>query len=206
MALKTFVKISNVNNLSDARYCAGMYVNLMGFSLEATNEYFVDPVKFKEITGWVSGMSFVGEFKTSHPDTILETLGRYAEIETIQIEEEAHIQMLLNTSYALILKKDVGSNQELEDLSALAHTLGENNITLLLEASSDFSPDVSLIKNLADRCQTLLGFGFDALNVEGIVEGTGVKGIAMKGGHELKPGIRDFDELADILEVLEEDD
>lgn len=34
MALKTFVKISGVNNLSDARYCAGMGVNQLGFNIE----------------------------------------------------------------------------------------------------------------------------------------------------------------------------
>jgi phosphoribosylanthranilate isomerase len=208
MALKTFVKISNVNNLSDARYCAGMYVNLMGFSLEPNNEYYVDPVKFKEITGWVSGINYVGEFKTAHPDTILETLAHYDGIVALQIEEEAHLQMLLNSSYRLILKKAIGSKQDLEDLGPLAGSLGENQIILLLEAKDnpDWAPDPALLKTLAEKCDILLGFGFDADNVEKIISDTGIKGIAMKGGHEIKPGIKDFDELADILEVLEEAD
>jgi len=208
MALKTFVKIGNVNNLSDARYCAGMYVNLMGFSLEPNNEYYVDPVKFKEITGWVSGVGFVGEFKTTHPDSILETLAQYEGIQALQIEEEAHLQMLYNSSYQLLLKKDIRTNQDLESLQALASSLGQNQILLLLEAEKnpDLSPDMGLLKALAGKCEVILGFGFDAGNVEEILKSTGIKGIAMKGGHEIKPGIKDFDELADILEVLEEAD
>ena len=61
MALKTLVKISEVNNLSDARYCAGMRVAFLGFSLDKTNSRFISPSKFKEITKWVSGVAFVGE-------------------------------------------------------------------------------------------------------------------------------------------------
>jgi len=39
-----------------------------------------------------------------------------------------------------------------------------------------------------------------------LVEETGVKGIEMEGGEEIKPGLKDFDELAEILEALEIED
>ena len=48
MALKTFVKISGVNNLSDARYCAGMGVNQLGFNIEDKHPNYTDPQSFKE--------------------------------------------------------------------------------------------------------------------------------------------------------------
>jgi phosphoribosylanthranilate isomerase len=70
MALKTFVKVSTVNNLSDARYCAGMYVNWLGFNLEESSPDYLSPEKFTEITEWLSGLEYVGEFENSHPDTI----------------------------------------------------------------------------------------------------------------------------------------
>ncbi|MFT7424854.1 MAG: phosphoribosylanthranilate isomerase, partial [Algoriphagus sp.] len=34
MALRTFVKINGITNLTDARYCSGMYVDLLGFTFE----------------------------------------------------------------------------------------------------------------------------------------------------------------------------
>ena len=41
--LKTLIKVSNINNLSDARYCAGMGVEMLGFSMD---ELSIE--KFKE--------------------------------------------------------------------------------------------------------------------------------------------------------------
>ena len=44
--LKTIVKVSEVNNLSDARYCAGMGVEYIGFSMDN-----VPFEKYKEMRG-----------------------------------------------------------------------------------------------------------------------------------------------------------
>lgn len=208
MALKTFVKISSVNNLSDARYCAGMYVNLLGFSLEKTSENFVSPEKFKEITDWLSGLEYVAEFNFSHPESMLAQLQDYPGIQYIETTEEIHLGMLANTNYGLILRKQVNHLDALEELISKSATYKENEITLLL-VSDTLELDqntISKIKSLAQQCQILLGFGLEASSVEKTAEVTGVKGIALQGGEEIKPGLKDFDELADILEVLEEED
>lgn len=208
MALKTFVKISTVNNLSDARYCAGMYVDLMGFNLEEGNKDYMSPEKYKEVTEWLSGLDYVGEFEASHPDSILEIAKSYAGLSALQITEEAHLQMLANTSFKLILKQEVTSMDVLEHLISRADSYRENEITILLEGDElEMNAAVkNLIKTLAEKCSVLLGFGLEAENVEKVLEETGVQGIGLKGGDEIKPGFKDFDELADILEVLEEDE
>lgn len=205
MALKTFVKISTVNNLSDARYCAGMYVNLMGFNLEENNKNYLAPGTFNELTEWLSGLEYVGEFENTHPDTILETLKAYEGISFVQINEEAYLQMLLNTSFKLIWKPSLKSKQDLQQLIAKSSGLQENGITLLLESEElDLDNEVvKLIQKLAGQCAVLLGFGLKAEQIEETLAATGVKGIALQGGDEIKPGYKDFDELADILEALE---
>lgn len=207
MALKTFVKVSTVNNLSDARYCAGMYVNWMGFNLEKHNPNYLSPEKFAEITEWLSGLEYVGEFENSHPDTILETIKDY-DIQYIQLREEAHVQMLLNTSYTIILKQVIKDNDELLHLIAIAPSLKENDVVLLLESDlTSLSPElVGSIRHLAQQTPVLLGFGFNAKTVEEVLEQTGVKGIALNGGDEIKPGLKDFDDLADLLETLEKEE
>lgn len=209
MALKTFVKISNVNNLSDARYCSGMYVDLMGFSLENENEYFVSPTAFKEITDWLSGLEYVAEFSNSHPAQILETLTHYEGFSYIQIEEKLHLPMLKNSSYSLILKRTIDKEADLDELIEYAVSLKENNVILNLEANKalEISPAIQdKLKSIAERCDLLLGFGFDEQNIEQLLDQTLIKGISMKAGHEIRPGIKDFDELADILETLEIED
>jgi phosphoribosylanthranilate isomerase len=185
-----------------------MYVNLLGFSLEKTSENFVSPEKFKEITDWLSGLEYVAEFNFSHPESMLAQLQDYPGIQYIEPTEEIHLGMLANTNYGLILRKQVNHLDALEELISKSATYKENEITLLL-VSDTLELDqntISKIKSLAKQCQILLGFGLEASSVEKTAEVTGVKGIALQGGEEIKPGLKDFDELADILEVLEEED
>ena len=72
MTLRTLVKISSVNNLSDARYAAGMGVELMGFNLDESSGNIVAPEQFRAITGWISGVKLVGEIT----DTNLEAMDK----------------------------------------------------------------------------------------------------------------------------------
>src|SRR5690348_11767986 len=62
MALKTTVLVNGINNLSDARYCAGMCADMMWFKRDPTQPDHLSDEAFKEITGWVAGIKFVGEF------------------------------------------------------------------------------------------------------------------------------------------------
>lgn len=208
MALKTFVKISSINNLSDARYCSGMQVNLMGFSLEENNKNFVSPTKFSEITGWLSGVEFVGELTLTHPDRILELLQEYPDIRYVEIQEEIHLKKLVNTKYRLILKQKLENPDDLVELTKKAAFYKDFDITILLtsETLKMNMTVIDQIKELAGNCDVLLGFGFQADSVMQIVDQTGVKGISLEGGDEIKPGLKDFDELAEILELLETED
>jgi phosphoribosylanthranilate isomerase len=208
MALKTFVKISSVNNLSDARYCSGMQVNLMGFNLEENNKNFTSPEKFKEITDWLSGVSFVAEFEFSHPENILKTLKFYKGFEFIQIQQEFHLKMLVNSGYGIIFKQQVESIEDIKNFHAKAESYEQMGVVLLLHSKElELNGDVKEeVQNLAEKCAVLIGFGFNAENVLDLVENTAVKGIEMEGGDEIKPGLKDFDELADILEALEIED
>ncbi|WP_373522627.1 phosphoribosylanthranilate isomerase [Aquiflexum sp.] len=205
MALKTFVKISAVNNLSDARYCAGMQVNMIGFCLEESDKNFVSPDKFKEITGWLSGVDYVAEWSHTHPERMLTLLKDYPEIKYIEVGEEIHLKMLVNTSYGIILHQKVENINDIEDLIKKSSAVYNYNVTLLLQSETlELNGEVlKKIKELSSKCQVLLGFGIEADSVFELVESTGIKGISIQGGDEIKPGLKDFDEMADILESLE---
>jgi hypothetical protein len=40
---------------------------------------------------------------------------------------------------------------------------------------------------------------------DSLLNNSHIKGIVLKGGHEEKPGLKNYDQLAIILEALEED-
>jgi len=58
LALKTFVKASKINNLSDARYFAALEVDYIGFDGLPTSANYIAPGKQLEIAGWLSGPKY----------------------------------------------------------------------------------------------------------------------------------------------------
>lgn len=211
MALKTFVKISEVNNLSDARYCAGMGVDLMGFCLDPTNELSLSPEKFSEITGWISGVKLVGEFYESSTVVIKELIDSYA-IHFIQTNKAEELEYLSTLNIPIMLNIDVSL---LEKTDYLEETIKENAVKVayfVLTASGadadsvEFERYLSDITVLSKDYPIILGFGISADNVESIINSLSIAGIELQGGDEIKPGFKDFGELADILEALEIDD
>lgn len=203
MALRTFVKISGITNLSDARYCAGMYVNLIGFSLEEGTEKFVNPAQYKEITGWLSGLEFVGEFDTLSENDVLETLKNYPSISWVEHTRIDDLVTLKKAGYQVIYKKDLAEVKHME--KDVATKLREEGIIFHITSNDDplTVSDKEVISLLTKDCEVILGAGLSAENVIGLVDELNLKGIVLEGGEEIKPGLKDFDELADILEVLE---
>ena len=69
----------------------------------------------------------------------------------------------------------------------------------LSESSSE------MINRIGSKFPLILGFGIDAENAVTLTSKLNIKGICLKGSPEERPGYKDFDELADVLEALEVD-
>lgn len=203
MALKTFVKIGGITNLSDARYCSGMYVNLLGFSVEQTSDKYISPAQFSEITGWLSGLEYVGEFETSNADEALETLKSYPGISWVEHQNLDTLLNLKNSGFTLIYKKDIAEVRD--HVEEVSETLSEGEIIYHLTSDNETlsNEDLEVINQLSERCEIILGAGISSENVLDLLTQITFKGIALTGGNEIKPGLKDFDELADILEKIE---
>ncbi len=203
MALKTFVKIGGITNLSDARYCSVMYVNLLGFSVEHTSDHFISPDQFSEITGWLSGLEYVAEFEVSTADEVLMTVKNYPGIFWVEHQDLNSLIGLKESGLSLIYKKGL---EELRDLEyQVGTTLSEAGIILHLTSDNEIlsADDLQVINLFSERCEIILGAGLSADNVLDLLSDHTLKGIALTGGNEIKPGLKDFDELANILEKLE---
>lgn len=199
MALSTFVKISGVNNLSDARYCAGMEVSQIGFNIEPENDNYTDAQKFNEIANWLSGAEFVGEFDDPATENIDALIEGY-NLGAIQVASPNQIKAAKDTGLPVILKIDMAMITE--ELLA-SH---KDDVTYYLIESyfeGEINPELLA---LSTNYQIVTAFGFDASTVTNLVRNHQLKGISIKGGKEERPGFKNFDEMADILEALEIDD
>ncbi|RAJ94491.1 phosphoribosylanthranilate isomerase [Larkinella arboricola] len=208
MALKTIVKISNVTNLSDARYCAGMGVDLLGFSMDESSEQYVAPDTFREIRSWVTGLHIVGETSSIDPLEIERLLELY-QPDVLQIEEPALLPYLSTFDSRLILKADLAL-LTLDQLEAYFSAIQTDQVDYFLlesKANSHLDDDLkAVLHRLAAQYPILLGTGFTPESIHDLLAELPVQGIALTGGDEDRPGSRDFGELMDILETLEIDD
>ncbi len=206
MALRTFVKINGITNLTDARYCSGMYVNLLGFSFENQSDRFISPDTFKEISGWLSGVDFVAEFDSANSESIQNILDQLPEITWIEHKnidtllhfKEKGLQPILKLSSLELQEFSQDTLSQLKDSEILIHLANDQNA---IEEEEN-----KLLLALSKEIKILLGTGINSSNVERKLDELRLFGIAMTGGDEIKPGLTDFNELADILEILELED
>lgn len=201
MALATFVKISTVTNLSDARYCAGMGVDAIGFRLEEGQPGYVTPTVFHGITEWLAGVALVGEFLGQDAAQITEIAKEYA-LDYVQIDHADLVPELQTLSAKLILRvqpEQMDANT-LESLKSVADQVA----FILVEPEADYSQPDLLGTLAASDLPLVIGFDVEEQRLDELK--AGFKGIALKGTEEEKPGFKDYDELMDILEALEVED
>ena len=183
MALRTFVKVSTISNLSDARYCAGMGVDLLGFCTIKGLPQYIDPARFQEIRGWVTGPKIVAE---------IYGIDNAAEIEKILEDYKPdYLEMGANelsvlSSFPLPVIMAINGDGDINSLPFNpAYFIGENEI----ESTIPF-----LVKiNSTDEVLSAL-------------DNPAINGIVLKGGSELKPGLKDTEMINEVLEMLETDD
>jgi len=182
MPLKTFVKVGSITNLSDARYCAGMMVDMLGFRSVEGQESYIKPAQFQEIRGWISGPLVVAEvYGLSNANELTTILENYKP----DYVEMGLRELSLFTSLSVPLVLSVQEGDPIENLPV--------------------QPAYLLSKRPFKTSGTLLVEVQSKAELATLLDNPHIKGIALKGGHELRPGLKEFEDMNDVLEALEED-
>jgi phosphoribosylanthranilate isomerase len=201
------VKISNVTNLSDARYCAGMGVEMLGFSIDEESPNYITPKKFEDICSWLAGVTLVAETSLESPEKIIEALSQYP-VHAVQVEHPGILSYLHSElNLPLLLRVSVDTYEALEIESILSRY--ESDVThFLLESDKDATLSeewMQVLGHLSEEYTLLTGFGLDnEYSVTALTELFPKLGIALRGSEEIRPGYKDFGSMMDILEALEE--
>jgi phosphoribosylanthranilate isomerase len=204
MSLNTFVYIRDVDNLSDARYCAGMGVDMIGFRLDPGHENYLDTSKFKEISDWISGVKIVGEFGTLTSEELKDILTQY-KLDYILTSDISQLDDYKKLDFPLIVKLDVEAITD-ELTTELNFRTGSFDYLLIDSSDKTISENhKEVISQIASQHPVLLGYGFNEHDASELVTALGTEGISMAGSSEIRPGFKDYDQLADILESLEVD-
>ena len=205
MSLKTIVKVGNISHLSDARYCAGMGVDYLGFCLDHTNQNFIDPDNFKNIKNWVVGPKIVGEFSTNTPEYIRDNIRNYS-LDMLEVSSPEVIYQISDINIPKILRINVSSFPDINNLEKLLEELSGQVNFFIIEKSDDSSHVLSSFFTLANTYKIMAGFDLESKMVSQLILMSNIYGISMQGGSEIKPGYKDYDDLAEIFEILEKED
>jgi phosphoribosylanthranilate isomerase len=192
MALKTFVKVGNISNLSDARYCAGMGVDLLGFNGIEGQPGYIPTKLYQDIRGWVAGplavLELYGLKASGSLGKLLEDYRPdYIELGSIEFE-------FLPESISQPLIVRITSFGELSKLQAYK---GKISFILVDEKYADIIEGVSTFFPVILSLQSPVGIS--------LLDTLPIKGVALSGGAEIRPGFKDYDGLAEVLEQLEVD-
>jgi phosphoribosylanthranilate isomerase len=182
--LKRKVLVNGISNLSDARYCAGMFVDYISFELNSSHPDFIPVDKIVEIKNWLSGLKIGGRI-TNWPEYINEENWKELQFDFLIINNAELKDKALEKVSELFYQ---GSESLTIDLKPFDHVLVDDqfiNLDLIVHNSIFVGPNVTI--------ETL----------ESVVNRKNVVGIALKGNHEIRPGESSYDDLMDVLEALE---
>jgi len=195
MPLKTKVLVGNITNLSEARYCAGMGVDILSFPIgNEVRGISID--KFKEIAEWVVGPQFALELLTPIDEQTLNVVTQEESIDYIETTLDS-LALMADAGYKGNFILSLGEEQ-LEQLQQ--HDLAQ--IKLIL---ADISPsDLPRLESLNKKIPVFVKMNKENHELQSILNSS-LSGIGLEGNEELASGNKTYDHLADILEVLDVD-
>lgn len=189
MALKTLVKVGNISNLSDARYCAGMGVDFLGFQVVEGKQEPVSPKTYQEIRGWITGPQIVAEIYDLGSADLIAAI-----IENYQPDYfELSLSDFMRVGHALTLPYILQLNEG-EELPEFATPPAYLQMDIRHVSPGKFVSEYEIIARITSR-----------EDLTEALDHTGISGVGLTGGSEIRPGLKTFDDLADILEALEQD-
>lgn len=201
MALRTFVKISSVTDLSDARYCAGMMVDVLGFNIDPSSHVAISLNDFLEITNWVAGVSFAGEFYSASIQQIKETIKNYP-IDFIEIDKLDFIEEVALLGKPVIFRSVINSS----NLHMLRSTLARLNDPVRIMLLKCNEP--SIYEKLDAEIRYYNGHlkllkGYDIKKDAPLHDYPGIELVATE---EKRPGYKDYGDIMEVLEAIEADE
>ncbi len=195
------IKLGNITNLSDARFAAAAGIEYMGFCFDTNNVNYIPPVKAKQIIDWTSGCFVVAEFGNQSINEIM-AITEMLNIDIIEINNNLLPNDLVEIDKPIIKKIDISLLNK-ESLTAQITSYSTKVDAFHLFASNDnISISNEQLKEICASNKIIWGLNTSSKTIKSITETYHPYALNITGGDEEKTGVKDFDELNDILDVL----
>ena len=201
MDYKVKLKLGNINNLSDARFAAAAGIDYMGFCFDASHPSYITPVKAQQIIEWTTGCFIVAEFglqSLSEITDIVELLG----IDVVELNNNLAPDELLAIGKPIIKKIDIGALSP-EALEATFRLYAEKvDAFHLYTQESSYVHTEEALKTYCATYKIIWGITLQAANIQNMLATYKPFALNIAGSDEEKTGLKDFDELNNLLDAL----
>ncbi|UYZ64110.1 beta/alpha barrel domain-containing protein [Hymenobacter weizhouensis] len=206
MSLLVPVMVRGINNLSDARYCAGMGADSLTFRLDPALTEALTPEAVQELSGWVAGVQLIGEFDTL-PVADISAVVQQCGLHAVLLHRRRPAHELAQLPVPALRLLPWVPDMLPEDVDLRFRELASHHHGFVLAAPPTPLPTPADLVRLTEQARTYplwLSAGYAPTTLRDFVELVQPAGIVLEGGDEIKPGLRDFDEMEAVFEQLEE--
>lgn len=211
---KIQIKANGINNLTDARYFAARGADWLSFDQDEKSEQYIDPTKFLAITGWVEGPKTIANFGKQTVQEIKD-LKKLLDFDVAQVGGNFSIEEIMALEGMQIQKTIVmtpGTDMEkFEEELYPFHSLVSSFVLDFQKYKLPWSeliadPPFSIkrLKAFCQNSQVILDIPFEANEMESIISEMNPVGLCVAGGSEEKIGMKSYEELDDVFDLLEE--
>ena len=207
------IKASHITSLTDARYFAAKEVEWLSFNFTEGTSSYIEPMKARAIIEWVTVPNIVGEFSFLSADEInfytegwglqVVQVGIFTPISTViaiknaDVIKEIKIDEL--TEYDLLIEDLLAFSPYVQ---AFQLNFDTNNITWADIKNQSTPIDIKVLKSICKKFKIILSIDFEPFMLNEILA-LNLYGLNLKGGEEERTGVKSFDELDDIFDMLE---
>jgi phosphoribosylanthranilate isomerase len=207
------IKASAVANLTDARYFAAREVEWLGFCLDKNASEYMQPMVVKALKEWIEGPKIIGEFGMQTSSEILEAV-EYIGLDGVQLGMYNEVNMTILRQKTLVIREIVvEKDTKVSDFWEMSMRFGNECDYLLLNfekngitwhdllASREIN--IELLERLCQKYPIIVELSFLPQQLMSILHVLQPLGLSLKGGDEEKVGLKSFDELDEVLDLLE---
>ena len=192
--------IRGINNLSDARYCAGMGADKLTFVLDPALPGHLGSKAMKELAGWIAGVELIGEFdQLSAPE--INALAAECALDAVLLRTPRTAAELVEIAPPVYLELS------LAEASAGPAALPAGPVGFVLELPAKPGNNTAAVAaswaSLAARVPLWLGPGLQPEQARELAARLPLAGLSFPSGDEVKPGLRNFDQLEAVFDALE---
>lgn len=210
------IKVNKINNLTDARYFAAWNVNWMGFSMEIGMDEFISPKDIMEIKEWIVGPKIFGSFGMNDDTEEMHEAHQLLNLDGIElsafVKDQTLLKMKENTQ--VFVDFHVGNKAEVTDFMDRVDSITNHKHKYCLNFTNTQTWTTVLADHhLKDRLDSIcssneiyISLPEMVKHLSQIAESTAICGIQLWGGAEEKIGMKDFDELDNLFERMEDMD